>query len=271
MSKMIWLALASAGLIAAIIGHTFWMIIADEPPNATTTTAVATAPTLGAVTNAPASLETATAPAASTAAAPVPAVPADVSTAARATITSALQVEKIGLEYAAKRETSWRLFTKQGDLTGKTEVAVRSLQKNEQGAFAEVEGACKNGYVVFSASLFDSQSRATVTFPWSSDSSGTLFVATTARINDNPPSTSIAMATPTSHRNQITLAILFWTKLDPMELLRSNPTMNIEPLATTWRALVQFDTSMGTMLTKIPVYDESIQRLIKSCSSGQSN
>ncbi len=277
MLKVIWFSLALTGLFSVTIGVTLWMLATDREPGARRSIAVTTAPPLSAATATP-SLTAATSAPSSTAATAAPssnlAAPAPSSNVAMPVAVPAAsvsEVEKKGFEYAAKRETSWRLFTKKSELTDKTEVAVRSLQKNEQGAFAEVEGACKNGYVVFAAGIFDSQSRGTVTFPWSSDSSGTLFVVTTARINDNQPTTSIAMASPTSHRNRITLAILFWMKFDPIELLRSNPTMNIEPLATTWRALIQFETSMGKMLVKIPVYDENIQSWIKSCSSGQAN
>jgi len=254
MLKAIWFSLALIGLLSVTIGVTLWMLATDREPGALRSVALTTTPPPIAATATPSSNLVA------------PAQSSNVATPLGMPAVSVSEVEKRGFEYAAKRETSWRLFTQKSGLAYKTEVAVRSLQKNEKGAITEVIGACKNGYMAFSALVFGSDSRATVTFPWKSDSDGTLFVVTTVRINDNQPSTSITMAAPRSDRNQIIIAILFWTKLDPVELMRSNPSMNIAPLENTWRILVEFDTSAGQMLTKIPVYDESIQQLIKSCS-----
>src|SRR5262249_16241968 len=36
-------------------------------------------------------------------------------------------------------------------------------------------------------------------------------------------------------------------------------------ISETWRVMVQFETSKGPLLLKMPLYDDNIQKMIKSC------
>src|SRR5260370_41853420 len=60
-----------------------------------------------------------------------------------------------GLEYARTSGTTWRIMRKKNPTTDKVDVTVESVQKNEDRAFASVEGGCRNRTNVFLATIVD--------------------------------------------------------------------------------------------------------------------
>src|SRR5262249_10359399 len=70
-----------------------------------------------------------------------------------------------GLEYARTSGTTWRITRKTNEMTDRVDVTVESVQKNADGAFASVEGVCRNGMIVFFATLVDEAGAAALGFP----------------------------------------------------------------------------------------------------------
>src|SRR5262249_8764395 len=91
-----------------------------------------------------------------------------------------------GLEYARTSGTTWRITRKTNEMTDRVDVTVESVQKNADGAFASVEGVCRNGMIVFFATLVDEAGAASLDFP--DRVAGYRGVRTTYRGNDESPS-----------------------------------------------------------------------------------
>ena len=66
------------------------------------------------------------------------------------------------------------------------DVTVESVQKNEDGAFASVEGVCKKGTIIFFATLVDEAGAASLDFSDRVD--GYRGIRTTYCVNDESPS-----------------------------------------------------------------------------------
>jgi hypothetical protein len=67
-----------------------------------------------------------------------------------------------GLEYARTSGTTWKITRKKNEAPDKVDVTVESVQKNQDGAFASVEGVCKKGMIVFFATLVDEAGAASL-------------------------------------------------------------------------------------------------------------
>ena len=159
------------------------------------------------------------------------------------------QIRQKGLEYANRRETYWKSTSKRNEMTDKVDVYAESTQKNGQGAVAHITGSCHTDAISFSALIVDEGGKPTVDIPF------LLFNAEGwIRINDKGP-----------ERYSIQLKGSFTNELKLISLYRAHTNLPTS-LSDTWRLFVQFDTSMGQMLIKIPIYDTSVQQMIKSCS-----
>ena len=91
-----------------------------------------------------------------------------------------------GLEYARTSGTTWRITRKKNATADQVDVTVESVQKNEDGAFASVEGVCRNATIVFFATLVDEAGAASLDFSDRVD--GYRGIRTTYRVNDEIPS-----------------------------------------------------------------------------------
>ena len=91
-----------------------------------------------------------------------------------------------GQEYAGTSGTTWKVTRKKNVTTEKVDVTVESVQKNADGAFASVEGVCRNGTIVFFATLVDAAGAASLDFSDRVD--GYRGIRTTYRVNDEDPS-----------------------------------------------------------------------------------
>ena len=208
----------------------------------------------------------------------------------------AARIEKQGLDYASRRETSWQLISTKNEMIDKVESIAISWQENENGAGAEVVGKCENKDILFTATVLDRNKKGMVQLPWitrmptsaelnwqgsitgSYDFRPIAILPVTVRLNDNPPMTRVRKHDG-KYGNAVPL-ILFrhehWM-LKPgagdaekdnkaNEFLKLLIGIEDDVLFETWRVIVQFDTSVGTILIKIPMYDNNVQKMIKSCS-----
>src|SRR5262245_42035764 len=91
-----------------------------------------------------------------------------------------------GLEYARTSGATWRITRKTNEMTDRVDVTVESVQKNADGAFASVEGVCRNGTIVFFATLVDEAGAASLDFP--DRVARYRGIRTTYRVNDESPS-----------------------------------------------------------------------------------
>src|SRR5262249_36119244 len=69
-----------------------------------------------------------------------------------------------GLEYARTSGTTWKITRKKNEAPDKVVATVESVQQNEGGAFASVEGVCRKGMIVFFATLVDEAGAASLDF-----------------------------------------------------------------------------------------------------------
>jgi tetratricopeptide (TPR) repeat protein len=207
------------------------------------------------------------------------------------------KIKKQGLDYASRRESSWQLISSKNEKTGKVESIAISWQENKNGAGAEVIGKCGDKDILFTATVLDNNRKETVELPWSTrmttsaelnwqgtSSSADDFepIATlpvTIRIDDNAPVTRLRKHDG-KNSNAVPL-ILFrhehWM-FEPgahsisekdakaKELLKLIIGIEDDVIGETWRVVVQFDTSKGSIRINIPIYDNDVQKMIKSCS-----
>jgi tetratricopeptide (TPR) repeat protein len=193
-----------------------------------------------------------------------------------------------GFEYAKTSDTSWRLTRKKDEMTDKIDVRVSSLQKNEKGVVAEVEGSCEKSDIVFSALVVDDNGKPTIQFPDREPlAMGNLKgfgVQTRYRINDDIPYD--ARVPELDYSNKFALAILskptngveqtqygdarlnlFMNLMSAMpKTLMVAGGSNIYPtFGSTWRIMVELKTSMGPIVVKIPMFDDNVQEMVQAC------
>jgi hypothetical protein len=139
----------------------------------------------------------------------------------------------------------WSLSEQKNLMTDDIDYTVTTIQTNGKGAQASIEGTCqKPGRVVFSATLNDSSDRET---PLGLPTFENMTIVGNKRINDEPQfATSFQND---KFRNRIVVATL--SSLDPTESIE-----------TTWRVLAEVETSLGSMIIQIPLFDVNIQKLV---------
>jgi len=139
--------------------------------------------------------------------------------------------KKEGPKYANKiRDLTWSLAENMNPMTEEKEYTVSSTQPNGSGAVAIIKGACLKNQVVFDATLKDANDP---TRPLGIFTSPKGEIIGNKRINDDPV---FATTFPTvKWRNRIRVSTLSFS-LD-----------GAESADTTWRALAQVETSLGTV------------------------
>jgi hypothetical protein len=174
-----------------------------------------------------------------------------------------------GLEYARTSRTTWRITRKKNETTGKVDVTVESVQKNEDGAFASVEGLCRNGTIVFFATLVDEAGAASLDF--SDRVEGYRGIRTTYRVNDESPSQKLIPQYKYSNRFFIAAFSAYKQRVEWLDLgadfgVDEFLLLDSPPLDTTWRIIVEINATQKPIIIQIPIYDDKVQEFIRACT-----
>ena len=97
------------------------------------------------------------------------------------------------------------------------------------------------------------------------DKAGAVGLHAITRINEEAPAFG-PLFREGRFNNKLTLVTLFRKNPIVAETLVSGSLYAATLLSQTWRVYVQLETSVGSMLIKIPIYDANVQKMIKSCS-----
>src|SRR5215813_9065971 len=173
-----------------------------------------------------------------------------------------------GLEYARTSRTTWRVTRKKNVTSDKVDVTVESVQKNEDGAFASVEGVCRKGMIVFFATLVDEAGAASLDFSDRVD--GYRGIRTTYRVNDESPSQKLIPQYLYSNRFFIVAFSAYKQRVEWLDLgthfgIDELLLLDSPPLDTTWRIIVEINAAQKPIIIQIPIYDDNIQELIQTC------
>jgi hypothetical protein len=191
--------------------------------------------------------------------------------------------DPLGIAYANLAETTWTTNKTYDEMTDETVVTVVSVQENDTGAAAEIDGTCSNGVVTFTATITDGSGQPTVnlangTLADDDVDSGAIFanvqdmirgmtgaigyVQGELRINSQPENQNAFLLFEYNNTPQIAQlsiggspnnAFGFGGKLD---------------LTTTWRILAELDTDHGPIIIKIPIYDPQVENFLQACVPG---
>jgi len=173
-----------------------------------------------------------------------------------------------GLEYARKSGTTWRVTRKKNQASDKVDVTVESVQKNEDGAYASVEGVCRNGTIVFFATLVDAAGAASLDF--SDRVEGYRGIRTTYRVNDDNPSQKLIPQYQYSNRFFIVAFSGYKQRVEWLDLgthfgIDEFLLLDSPPLDTTWRIIVEINAAQKPIIIQIPIYDDNVQEFIRAC------
>jgi len=173
-----------------------------------------------------------------------------------------------GLEYARTSGTTWRIMRKKNATTDKVDVTVESVQKNEDGAFASVEGVCRNGTIVFLATLVDEAGAASLDFSDRVD--GYRGIRTTYRVNDEIPSQKLIPQYQYSNRFFIVAFSGYKQRVEWLDLgahfgVDEFLLLDSPPLDTTWRIIVEINAAQKPIIIQLPIYDDNVQEFIRAC------
>ena len=157
-------------------------------------------------------------------------------------------------------------------MTDQTDITVESVQKNELGIVAEVQGYCKNREVAFSALIVDSEGKPSLTLPGLASIGNGLGngIPVLYRVNDNAPYNTIIPSLEFSNKFQVVIFADPGGKSDTPDntarllvaMLGSNIFLKS---SNTWRVMAELKTSNGAIIVKIPMFDAGIQELVQSC------
>jgi hypothetical protein len=173
-----------------------------------------------------------------------------------------------GLEYARTSGTSWRVTRKKNATTAEIDVTVESVQKNEDGAFASVEGVCRNGTIVFFATLVDEAGAASLDFSDRVD--GYRGIRTTYRVNDEIPSQKLIPQYQYSNRFFIVAFSGYKQRVEWLDLsthfgVDEFLLLDSPALDTTWRIIVEINAAQKPIIIQLPIYDDNVQEFIRAC------
>jgi hypothetical protein len=173
-----------------------------------------------------------------------------------------------GLEYARTSGTIWKVTRKKNVTTDKVDVTVESVQKNANGAFASVEGICRNGTIVFFATLVDEAGAASLDF--SDRVEGYRGIRTTYRVNDENPAQKLIPQYQYSNRFFIVAFSSYKQRVEWLDLgthfgIDEFLLLDSPPLDTTWRIIVEVNAAQKPIIIQIPIYDDNVQEFIRAC------
>src|SRR5215471_5764627 len=173
-----------------------------------------------------------------------------------------------GLEYARTSGTTWKITHKKNEAPDKVVATVESVQKNEGGAFASVEGVCRKGMIVFFATLVDEAGAASLDFSDRVD--GYRGIRTTYCVNDESPSQKLIPQYQYSNRFFIAAFSAYKQRVEWLDLgthfgVDELLLLDSPPLDTTWRIIVEISAAQKPIIVQIPIYDDNIQELIQTC------
>jgi hypothetical protein len=169
-------------------------------------------------------------------------------------------VKEKGIEYASQSGTSWDISRTKNEMTDKIDVVAQSTQTNDQGVVARLKVFCATSMeVTIDAMIVDQNGNATVEFP-KEFSRGAL--AATRRVNDGQPQDGYILSDTFSNQFVVMRLLLGDKGQEKRQNTFDNWTV---PYGTTWRYMIEITTNLGIMLIKIPVYQDQIQQVIKSC------
>jgi len=159
-----------------------------------------------------------------------------------------------GLQYADKADFKWSLSETDNPMTDDKDYTVTSVQPNGKGAVAFIDGTCqKPGRVSFVATLQDaSDFKSSLGLPDFDRG----YIAGNKRVNDDAP---FPVRFPTQKfRNSILASTL--TSLSATESIE-----------TTWRVLAQIESSRGTIIVQILMFNANVQKLLIACGRQYEN
>ena len=147
-------------------------------------------------------------------------------------------------------------------------MTVESVQKNEDGAFASVEGVCRNGTIVFFATLVDEAGAASLDFSDRVD--GYRGIRTTYRVNDEIPSQKLIPQYQYSNRFFIAAFSPYKQRVEWLDLgahfgVDELLLLDSPPLDTTWRITVEINAAQKPIIIQLPIYDDNVQEFIRAC------
>jgi hypothetical protein len=129
---------------------------------------------------------------------------------------------------------------------------------------AELTASCASDGVKFAALITDDNGKPTISFPSLDGDSG----AMTVRKNDEKPALFIIQVMDNirdGFRNRFLIGFIpLRASNDEIRQLSAASPLVIED-NTTWRQMVQIETSAGTIILKIPPFADAIQRVISEC------
>jgi hypothetical protein len=187
-----------------------------------------------------------------------------------------VEAQPKGEAYARLRETSWSSEENKNQMTDKVDVIAESEQSNGRGAVANITVKCERaGRMSFTALITDENGMAIVLPAYQPQVYGNELpsrVNGTTRINEDQATSKIYLAPKFNNE------FIFLTLVDPTSTQRASGSIfdlvattmgdmisGTWDSGTTWRVLVQVDSSMGSVLIKVPLYDPSIRKVMTSC------
>lgn len=183
------------------------------------------------------------------------------------------ELRQKGLAYATASGTRWTIVRKLNEMTDRTDVAVESVQQNEEGVVAEVRGSCRNGEVSFSGLVVDTKGKPSISIPgrtpFGNDTGSGVSVL--YRVNDAEPYNTFVPELEFSNKFQLAV---FASPAGKSETVENTNRLLLSMLgvvriflkaADTWRVMVELKTTAGPIIVKIPIFDGNIQELFQAC------
>ena len=189
------------------------------------------------------------------------------------------EVQRLGDQYSRESGTRWSLDQKIDPMTDKPDYKASSVQKNDEGAVAEIEARCaERGIISFTALVVDQDGKPTISFPNYNPSEHVLIGK--RRFNGDDPQAAALVSDQFNNRFSILFLLGQPAQAQPDKGRQGNPVEQIQLLSKalqvgivgaqkadeTWRVLVQIETSRGSLILKIPTFERSIRKLVETCS-----
>lgn len=196
------------------------------------------------------------------------------------------EIRKKGLDYAKESSTTWTLQQSKNELTDIKKLSLLSNQKSNDGTgFVQILGVCDGGTAVFTVTILGNENNRAPVVPGSSD----LGIPVKYRVDDGQILSFHApidkfrnvfvMAKVSKERSnkgyinskkidEVNAARLFFGKeWDALQKLAGSSSDVLGVLDDrNWRVVAQVETSQGTIVAKLPLYQNEVRQLINSCS-----